>query len=493
MESDTARQAPTVPPGVWLGRRVIWIVLAWLTLLTGADPDLWGHVRFGLDFLRDWRLPSIDPYSYTQDKAWVNHEWLSEALMAGAYRLGGPPGLVLLKASVVGLAYAVVIRSYRHAGPLVAEIVAVLVAVASLPLTMSVRPHIWSFAALAVLTALLQADSRARAVAVPAVLALWVNVHGGWILGIALVAIWCAGQAWSKRRLDRPTILIGAGSLLATLVNPYGWRLWHFIATTVRLDRTDITEWHPVWVDIRSAIGFWLLAAGVTAFFVVRRRTRPGLESLAFLAVLAYAAQRVQRLVPLFVLSTALLLAPAAARWVSRPVLTSRAGANSLAIRVVNMIVLTALLVFAAYTGWPHLRCIPPLPGSADAVAAAALRSAAQGRLLVEFDWGEYAIWHFSPALRVSIDGRRETIYSQARLDAQREMARGSAKGLALLRAENPEYVWMRSGREVLREALPELGYRLDVSTPDSFIAVRRDLAVLGSVPPQASGCFPET
>jgi hypothetical protein len=158
-----------------------------------------------------------------------------------------------------------------------------------------------------------------------------------------------------------------------------------------------------------------------------------------------------------------------------------------------NMVVLTALLIFAAYRGWPHLRCLPPLPGSADGAAAAALRFAAPGRLLVEFDWGEYAIWHFGPALRVSVDGRRETIYSRARLDAQSEMARGSAEGVALLRAENPEYVWMRNRRQVLRGALPELGYRLDVSTPDSFVAVRSDLSPLPSVARPTSGCFPET
>ena len=36
-----------------------------------------------------------------------------------------------------------------------------------------------------------------------------------------------------------------------------------------------------------------------------------------------------------------------------------------------------------------------------------------QGRLVVWFDWGEYAIWHFTPdLLSVSIDGRRETVYT---------------------------------------------------------------------------------
>jgi hypothetical protein len=33
-------------------------------------------------------------------------------------------------------------------------------------------------------------------------------------------------------------------------------------------------------------------------------------------------------------------------------------------------------------------------------------------RILVWFNWGEYAIWHLSPRMQVSIDGRRETVYS---------------------------------------------------------------------------------
>src|SRR6188768_2227494 len=67
--------------------------------VTRADADLWGHVRFGLDILRDRSLPTVDPYSFTQDRPWINHEWLSELQMGAAYALGGATGLVLLKAT----------------------------------------------------------------------------------------------------------------------------------------------------------------------------------------------------------------------------------------------------------------------------------------------------------------------------------------------------------------------------------------------------------
>ena len=67
-----------------------------LATVTRADADLWGHLRFGLDILRDRRLTSVDPYSFTQDKPWLNHEWLSELLMGLSWTLGGSTGLIAL-------------------------------------------------------------------------------------------------------------------------------------------------------------------------------------------------------------------------------------------------------------------------------------------------------------------------------------------------------------------------------------------------------------
>ena len=65
------------------------LILAPAIVLTRADPDLWGHLRFGLDMLSQHTLPSVDVYSFTQDVPWINHEWLSELIMGVAYRIGG--------------------------------------------------------------------------------------------------------------------------------------------------------------------------------------------------------------------------------------------------------------------------------------------------------------------------------------------------------------------------------------------------------------------
>ena len=75
------------------------VALLWLLITqTIADADLWGHLRFGLDLLRfASSVTSWDPYSFTSDRAWVNHEWLAELTMAVAYRVAAASGSTCLK------------------------------------------------------------------------------------------------------------------------------------------------------------------------------------------------------------------------------------------------------------------------------------------------------------------------------------------------------------------------------------------------------------
>src|SRR5262249_20231257 len=76
------------------------IALMTVASVTRADPDLCGHVRFGLDLLHSHRLTAVDPYSFTQDQPWLNHEWLSELQMGLAFSVAGPLGLSLLKGAL---------------------------------------------------------------------------------------------------------------------------------------------------------------------------------------------------------------------------------------------------------------------------------------------------------------------------------------------------------------------------------------------------------
>ena len=91
-------------------------VLAFAGSRTVADLDLWGHVRFGQDILAAHSLPRQDPSSFTSDRPWVNHEWLAEMLMAGAYTVAGSAGLIALKWALCAATLAVLWRALRRAG-----------------------------------------------------------------------------------------------------------------------------------------------------------------------------------------------------------------------------------------------------------------------------------------------------------------------------------------------------------------------------------------
>ena len=67
------------------GLAALGVAAFFMIATTHADPDLWGHVRFGLNILEHGRLHTADPYSFTSGRSWVNHEWLSEVAFALAW------------------------------------------------------------------------------------------------------------------------------------------------------------------------------------------------------------------------------------------------------------------------------------------------------------------------------------------------------------------------------------------------------------------------
>src|SRR5687767_14285714 len=158
------------------------IVVAVVLSSTTGDPDLWGHLRQGLDMLALGGLPTNDPYSFTQDRPILNHEWLSELIQALAYRTGGIPGLLLLKTAILAGAWIVIWRSWRSAHPLAMAAAMILSAWGALPVTRTIRPQLWTLLGLLVLVSTLQRTlTPRRLVAIAGLFAVWANLHGGFI------------------------------------------------------------------------------------------------------------------------------------------------------------------------------------------------------------------------------------------------------------------------------------------------------------------------
>jgi hypothetical protein len=466
------------------------LILVPVLTRTIADPDLWGHLRFGLDMLETWTLPADDPYSFTQDIPWTNHEWLSELIMAVAYKAAGTVGLVLLKGVLVAALMTIVIVEYAGT-PLVIRSGALLMTVwATASITPTLRPQLWTLLGVAVLCrTLMRVPRRQWLLGLPLLFMFWVNLHGGWIVGAGLLAVWTLTQMFRPAAPRALVVGTAAASALATLVNPYGWHMWAFLADTVRLSR-DISEWQPLF---SFPVWDWLpwLVTMALVMVSVFSRHKPPVARLAMIALLAYASIRVVRIAPLCVIAAVLLLRSTAATWITTRAtaftpLTQNA-ARGLAVAVVSGTLVSGIFVLQAAT------CIP-LEGewTPDRTAGATLaQSNLSGKIVTWFGWGQYAIWHLAPGLRVSMDGRRETVYSDKLLADHSALYRAAPEGMAFFTRLDPDYVWLPNSHAALRDWLISAGYRVDVQTPESFIAVRADRPRLYARPASTDRCFP--
>ncbi len=244
--------------------------LFWFSF-TLADPDLWGHIRFGQDILRTGSIIQTDAYSYrTYGQTWFNHEWLSEVILAGIYNGFGQRGLIFSKVLaallIVGLCYA----HLRHCG-LGPWRSALFLVILSLSLRMNmatIRPQIFTYILFLILLLMIESARTGRPYplpALPVLFALWVNLHGGVLAGVGILGIWIAARivralgdetSPAIRRLGAVAHLglLGLACGCALLLNPYGAGLPRFLLLTATGPRHEIEEWNPLL--LRSPEGY---------------------------------------------------------------------------------------------------------------------------------------------------------------------------------------------------------------------------------------------
>ena len=465
-----------------LCRCALWTFVFVLVTKTAADPDLWGHLRFGLDALASGTAHAVDRYSFTADRAWINHEWLFEWLMAIAYRAFGALGLTLLKLAVVaavgGIALAV--ARQEHASPIARDGYVALTVIATYTRTQVIRPQMFSVAICCAMLYVLREAGRGRRRAiwfVPLFFAAWVNLHGGWIVGLAVLGVWMLGEAWQRRSLRWTLVLatVGVLAVAATVVNPYGPGLWRFLAETVRFDRPDVTDWKPL-LQLPAAVLVIEAILPLIAVAAIRSgrawRSLPR-RDLAVLLLLAAATLRVGRVDAFLQAAIAILLASPLIAFLNRIDLHVRGLFLRPSAPVGAMALLLA--VYATGTGVSSLRVIevggPWVP---DRAAAAFLRAHSPGaRVLTWFDWGEYALWQLSPSgIRVSMDGRRETVYSARLIRDHDRFYQGQADMVDYPERIGADHVWLPS-RLAIVEPLKRRGWITLIDTGQSVVLRR--------------------
>ncbi len=387
-----------------------------------ADSDTWWHLATGRWIVAHGAIPTTDVFSHTQaGTAWHIPGWPAQLLLYGVYQLGGDLALSALAAVIVLAAFAAIASATSAEQPFV-RVVALLFAAVVSSIYWAARPALLSFLFAAItLAALRRPLSRSTWIALPIIMLLWANIHGGFAIGFILIGLALLGHAtrwlFSRSEEDRRAVLALAACCLtcagAACLNPYGFEMLVYPFKTVGLQALGlyIQEWQPP--DLSAPLGqaflAWVVVTLAVAALAWRRIEGPGLVVFLGATAMAFSAARHVPLaalagVPVFTTGLSGLLA---ARLGDR----ATALGNRPGLPALNAVVLVLVIVLAGVR-WLVSSTPASLPIDSPmrppTAAVAALKVAAlPGPLFNAYDFGGYLIWAL-PEQPTFIDGRTD-------------------------------------------------------------------------------------
>ncbi len=333
---------------------LIFVALAGLLAFTTLSVRLLGdagigwHIRTGQMILATHAIPRVDPfssvYSVMPGQTWFAWEWLYDVIVGWLEGVAGLNGVVLFTALVIAMVFSWTFRLLLRRGTnvLVAVLLTLLAASAAM-IHFLARPHVVSWLFTVVWFCILESAETSCFASeanrrrdwmlwlLPPLMLVWVNLHGGFLLGFVLLGIYWFSAAWQwfglkddrfddalrkirAGRLVRALTLTGILSGLATLVNPYGFRLhvhiYQYLSNRFLMDHIDEFQ-SPNFHYVAQKCFAALLLLTLVGLAVKRRGVGQGRLSQALLLLFAvYAGLYASRNIPVSALLLILVIGP---------------------------------------------------------------------------------------------------------------------------------------------------------------------------------------
>ena len=450
------------------------LVFTTLSIRLLGDAGIGWHIRTGQMILATHTIPRVDPFSVTAfsattGQAWFAWEWLYDVLVGWLDRTAGLNGVVLFTALVIAAAFAWTFRLLLRRGTnILLALLLVLLAASAAMIHFLARPHVVSWLFTVAWFCILDSSEKScctydyKSVAtsepkllrasmlwlLPPLMLVWVNVHGGFLVGFALLAIYWCGAVWQwlrptgdrfddilrkirAGRLVRVLTLTGIMSGLATLVNPYGFQLhvhiYRYLTNRFLMDH--ISEFQsPNFHYVAQKCFAGLLLLTLVALAVKKPEAGRARTSQALIILFAvYSGLYASRNIPVSSLLLILIIGP----WLSEAMegfrdrrqggrgfvsaqFLRRMEAVEFSLRghlwLIAMVVFTCSI--AVHGG--KLGTNPLMDAHFDAkrfpLAAVdyLTKEDVQGPLVAPDDWGGYLIYRLYPRVRMVIDDRHD-------------------------------------------------------------------------------------
>jgi hypothetical protein len=418
------------------------LVVATIALSSLTVFDFWWYLASGQRILATRSVPTTDPFSYTAEgRPWINYMWATQVLFTLLWERWGRLALIGLKTATVVATFGVVLATMRARGvhPLMASAITLLAAWTGAEFWHA-RPQTFTYLFVAILLWLLRAGWEHRLLGlalVPPLVALWVNLHAGFVmafvvigtvgLGTALPLLLDLERRGAGWRVVALTGLLGISAGAASLLNPFGVRAILFPLEVVRSTpfMTSTIEWFPPNFHHGSFRPLELMLLLLfPAFAWGRGQLR--VADVGLVLVLAHLGLTSVRHVPLFAIVAAPPLAAALQEVLAKTRRIDWAGirdglrrrmpslAPALTAPSAPIVAGAVLLLTAVSAHWAGMAQVPTNPlrldlneGRYPEQTMAFIRENQLPRQLFSvYAWGGYELWRLYPEYRMFMDGR---------------------------------------------------------------------------------------
>lgn len=392
------------------------------------DGDTGYHIRTGELILDTFSIPYKDPFSYLHPPLpWTAHEWLSQVIMALIHRVAGLTGIVIFFSFIISSVYFIlfkIIRTYN--GNILAAILITVLVIASSQLHWLARPHIFSLLLILIWYYILdefQYKNKNYLYLLPPIMLLWINLHGGFIVGFFLIGIYLFGNLFKAivykdmegRRMAKGLGLIMLLCLAASLINPYGYNilLFPFKLTSTQFIMSNVNEFLSP--NFHEPMFFTYLLFIMIAILAISKARLNVLE-LTLTLLFTYMALYSVRHIPIFAIIIAPILLRQVQKLVDEPKGRLVKFLNKRAERIaaadasakgylLPAVAVTLVIVFAA-TGKMEFGFDKKLK-PVDAVEFLK-KEKLHGNMFNNDEFGDYIIYAAWPQYKVFFDGRSD-------------------------------------------------------------------------------------
>ena len=398
------------------------------------DPDFWWHLATGRWMWQHGALVQEDPFnfvSFGSEEARrgfiLKQYWLSQLLSYGVYSLAGFKGIIILRAAVITLMFYFLYRLMRREGAgLLLSLLLVYLAELVIVKEFSYvgdRPQMWTSLFAVLLIYILEGLKEKRQWAyasLPVLMFFWANMHGGFVLGDIIIAIYLV-SGLVFRTAGASFVISTVLAMLISVLNPNGFAAFlSLLSTFFNIEAAEywqaITETQSIFqhASIRGILGFLpffsgLLILSLVSFSLNPKRILKEKKELVLLYVLVFVmGVQAIRYIVFFVtvasLITAINLRPAVSRW---KVLEAKEIFRKVSVVLTSAMVLlmSGDLVASGY-GRTALTRERPYHNNYEGAADFISRNRLRGRVFNDYTPGGYLIWRLAPDIKVFIDGR---------------------------------------------------------------------------------------